>query len=422
MFDESRTRIAALLALGSLLVAGALAIESRAEDRAEAARPDPEATTPELTGHQAHVVSLIERKLTPTALGSEWIDQAQRSLSAPLPVRSPYVEEGRFVRRHGDATGYRVHVERGQRLEARVEGGLVRSGDLLVDLFRVADDSSGAPIRVRSLSPPQGALDFEPDADGDFVLRLQPKLFSAGTYRLTLRVVPLLLFPVEGRTNSAVWSGFGAPREAGRRAHHGIDIFADRGTPALAATDAYVRRVDVTPVGGKVVWLRDRTHGLSLYYAHLDSQLVRTGQTVSRGDTVGFVGNTGNARTTPTHLHFGVYVRHRGPIDPFPFVRIVDTEPSPVGADPSLAGERAEPRSAGARLRTRPSRSGRVVDRIGPDQPVRVMAATGNWYRVRLQSGQEGYLAAGEARRPYPASGAADGEASSQPARAPAAR
>ena len=87
----------------------------------------------------------------------------------------------------------------------------------------------------------------------------------------------------------------------------------------MAAAPGTVTRVNETNLGGKVVWLRD-TLGNSLYYAHLDSQAVSSGMQVNIGDTLGFVGNTGNARTTPPHLHFGVYRRGEGPVDPWWFL------------------------------------------------------------------------------------------------------
>ena len=59
----------------------------------------------------------------------------------------------------------------------------------------------------------------------------------------------------------------------------------------------------------------------SHYYAHLERPAVTTGEHVTVGDVVGYVGNTGNARTTPPHLHFGIYRRGEGPIDPLPFVQ-----------------------------------------------------------------------------------------------------
>ena len=67
--------------------------------------------------------------------------------------------------------------------------------------------------------------------------------------------------------------------------------------------------------------------GQSIYYAHLDSQAVSIGQTVKKGDIVGFMGNTGNAKTTPSHLHFGIYTGS-GAIDPILYILKRDTIPA----------------------------------------------------------------------------------------------
>jgi murein DD-endopeptidase MepM/ murein hydrolase activator NlpD len=117
-----------------------------------------------------------------------------------------------------------------------------------------------------------------------------------------------------------VQSIFGDPRDAGRRQHEGVDIFASRGTPVLSATHGVVTRVGETTRGGRVVWVWDPGRALSLYYAHLSEQHVTIGQRVDAGDVLGTVGNTGNARTTPPHLHFGIYERGRGAIDPYWFI------------------------------------------------------------------------------------------------------
>ena len=133
---------------------------------------------------------------------------------------------------------------------------------------------------------------------------------------------PALGFPVAGLDERAVQSRFGADRDGGERRHEGIDVFAPRGTPVVAATDGVASPGD-NRLGGTVVWLRDGTRGLSLYYAHLDTALVAPGQRVARGDTLGTVGTTGNARGTAPHLHFGIYGRRadgRGAVDPYPFV------------------------------------------------------------------------------------------------------
>ena len=116
-----------------------------------------------------------------------------------------------------------------------------------------------------------------------------------------------LTFPVQGWQSRGIGSPFGTERDGGRRRHRGVDLFAPRGTPVLAAAAGRVWRVGWDDLGGRVVWQRDGAHGAWLYYAHLDRQLVHFGQRVSAGDMIGLVGNTGNARTTPPHLHFGVY-------------------------------------------------------------------------------------------------------------------
>ena len=223
--------------------------------------------------------------------------------------------------------GFRFHAKSGKRIEVDVElEGTEPAFDVFVDLYRL---EAGAPIYVASGPPapaagtPQKARSIELDLldDAEYVLRIQPELESFGQYKLSIRAAPTLEFPVNGFDTRAIQSGFGAARDGGARSHHGVDIFAPRGTPAVAAVDARVSRVQQTGRGGKVVWLKPLFGNLRLYYAHLDSQAVKPGQYVFAGETIGTVGNTGNARTTPPHLHFGVYVRRRGGAwDPYPFL------------------------------------------------------------------------------------------------------
>jgi len=87
--------------------------------------------------------------------------------------------------------------------------------------------------------------------------------------------------------------------------HKGIDIFARKGTAALAAVSGVVIYRDELKLGGNVMIIlgpKWRSH----YYAHLDSVEVRFGQWVSRGQKVGEVGNTGNAIGRPAHLHYSI--------------------------------------------------------------------------------------------------------------------
>lgn len=114
------------------------------------------------------------------------------------------------------------------------------------------------------------------------------------------------LVPVAGVEAAALVSTWGAPRSGGRK-HRGTDIFAPKGTPVLAATDGMVVSIGVNGLGGNVVYLLGE--GLTLqYYAHLDAwnPELREGQHVKAGHVLGRVGNTGNAATTPSHLHFSL--------------------------------------------------------------------------------------------------------------------
>jgi murein DD-endopeptidase MepM/ murein hydrolase activator NlpD len=128
-----------------------------------------------------------------------------------------------------------------------------------------------------------------------------------------------LAFPVAGR-RSNIGSYWGASRDGGRRSHKGIDIFAKKGTPVVAIADGVVTSRGKTPVGGKVLWLKSSKHNWTAYYAHLDKQKVKSGQYVKKGQVIGTVGNTGNARYTPSHLHFGI-ATSKGWVNPLPYVK-----------------------------------------------------------------------------------------------------
>ncbi len=115
------------------------------------------------------------------------------------------------------------------------------------------------------------------------------------------------VFPVYGP--SAYGDTFGAPRgDVSGGWHHGDDIFAPLGAPILAVASGTVFSVGWNDVGGWRLWLRDQ-QGNEFYYAHLSAYtaLAVNGRHVHAGDVLGFVGNTGDAATTPFHLHFEVH-------------------------------------------------------------------------------------------------------------------
>lgn len=156
------------------------------------------------------------------------------------------------------------------------------------------------------------------EADGIYVTRLQPPLRRRGAFVVALRTRPSLAFPIADGPPRQAASAFGVARDAGRRRHEGIDLFAPRGTAVLAVASG-VARASTNRLGGNVVWLHAPAAGRTYYDAHLDRWAVGPFSVVRAGDVIGYVGNTGNAVTTAPHLHFGIY--QRGAIDPWPFVQ-----------------------------------------------------------------------------------------------------
>jgi murein DD-endopeptidase MepM/ murein hydrolase activator NlpD len=130
------------------------------------------------------------------------------------------------------------------------------------------------------------------------------------------------VFPVYGP--SSFTDTFGAFRgDVPGNWHHGDDIFAPLGAPVLACADGIVFSIGWNDVGGNRLWLRD-SEGNEFYYAHLSafSPLAKNGHYVKAGEVLGFVGNTGDATGTPTHLHFEVhpasliFMGYDGAVDP----------------------------------------------------------------------------------------------------------
>lgn len=132
----------------------------------------------------------------------------------------------------------RVSAERGQRVDVEVSLDTDPGAIVFLDAFRAPRDSLAEPDRVASADEPARSLSFEVRRD---IVRVQPELLRGGRYTLTVVVGPSLAFPVEGADNPDIGSVFGDDRDAGRRLHHGIDIFAARGTPVLSASRGVAR-------------------------------------------------------------------------------------------------------------------------------------------------------------------------------------
>jgi murein DD-endopeptidase MepM/ murein hydrolase activator NlpD len=117
-----------------------------------------------------------------------------------------------------------------------------------------------------------------------------------------------LLLPVAGANMAKVEDTFNDGRDGGDRTHHALDILAPRGTPILSADDGRILRMTSNSLGGITMYTVDPENRLVYYYAHLDhyNDAMSPGRTIVRGDTLGFVGTTGNAPKDTPHLHFQV--------------------------------------------------------------------------------------------------------------------
>jgi len=146
------------------------------------------------------------------------------------------------------------------------------------------------PVKGPGVGPEKPSFEVRPPPD------VTPRL-TAGGY----------VFPVYGPCSFG--DTFGAPRgDIVSGWHHGADIFGQLGAPLLAVADGTVFSVGWNDVGGFRLWLRDQA-GNEFYYAHLSafSPFAVNGRQVKAGTVLGFMGNTGDAATTPYHLHFEIH-------------------------------------------------------------------------------------------------------------------
>ncbi len=135
----------------------------------------------------------------------------------------------------------------------------------------------------------------------------------------TAAAPPSLPVPVDGVRPRQIADTWGAVRSGGRT-HEGVDIFAPRGTPVRSTTRGLVLRVGTLRLGGQTVAVLGPALHVH-YYAHLDRYgAFRAGDLVERGDVLGYVGDTGNAKGTPFHLHYGVYTPS-GAVNPRPLLK-----------------------------------------------------------------------------------------------------
>lgn len=111
--------------------------------------------------------------------------------------------------------------------------------------------------------------------------------------------------PLAGARLSSAFGWRNDPMEGGSRRHAGIDLAASAGTPVVATSDGVISGAGWDGGYGLLVSIAHGS-GVQTRYGHLSRLNVAVGQTVARGDVIGFVGSTG--RSTGPHVHYEVRV------------------------------------------------------------------------------------------------------------------
>jgi murein DD-endopeptidase MepM/ murein hydrolase activator NlpD len=137
-----------------------------------------------------------------------------------------------------------------------------------------------------------------------------------------------LEIPVEGVDDDDLRDTFSDSRDG--RLHEALDIMAPRHTPVRAVENGRIVKLFSSKAGGVTMYMFDPSQTFCYYYAHLDRYAagLKEGQTVGRGEVIGYVGSTGNASPDAPHLHFAIFrlMPERQwwkgePINPYPVLK-----------------------------------------------------------------------------------------------------
>jgi len=195
---------------------------------------------------------------------------------------------------------------------------------VLLDLEAEAEDLS-----IALENSAQVARDTFEDLEGEcrtLYARRQSELAAArareaarrggGAGGVSAEATPGFICPMDPWSTSFT-NDWGNPRSGGRT-HKGTDVFAPMGQPVYAVADGTIS-LGNGGLGGTTIWLT-ADYGVAFYYAHLSGFAdVSSGQRVSKGQPIGYNGNTGNARGGSPHLHFQIRPGGRSGVDVNPF-------------------------------------------------------------------------------------------------------
>ncbi|WP_417884822.1 peptidoglycan DD-metalloendopeptidase family protein [Zunongwangia sp.] len=321
-------------------------------------------------------------------LFSIWNEQYKLGLQDNLKISLPYTENGHFLPKSFPVYTYNMKLHAGEIFNFEILTDSVN--DLVfIDFYLNSNDSLHSLKKLKSSKIDEHYFDYEIEKTGNYTLIFQPGIETHSNFVVKFYTTPTYIFPVLGAKNRNIQSYWGATRDEGSRSHEGIDIFSERGTPVLAVTNGRLGFTGKKGLGGKQVWLNDTKRRQSIYYAHLDS-IAKTSGSVKKGDTLGFVGNTGNARTTPPHLHFGIY--RQGAINPLYFVyQSGNFKPKLQHFDSNATNLLVE--SKLANLRNQPTTyNSTILDQVKNKDTLQLLGKTEDWYHVRSKNKSASFI------------------------------
>ena len=266
---------------------------------------------------------------------TDWLNAGTYALNHPFFTPDVYAESGRVYSNIYSATAFSTEIKTGQQLTVSFKSDPGAAFKTYLELWRAGDTLTGRlPALLIAADTALNFIAYNAAHDERLVIRFQQELGTSGSYNFHFQTGPSLQFPIPSDVRSAIGSLWNDPRDGGTRKHEGVDIFAPKHSPAIAVADGLVLTVSESELGGKYVFMQPKDADYNVYYAHLDSQLVSPGQRVSAGQVLGLTGNTGNARYTPSHLHFGIY-SPAGAIDPLLFIKpVMQQEKKPPLSSP----------------------------------------------------------------------------------------
>ena len=343
-----------------------------------------------VTPREHYEKELYKAKMENTAAAQTWFSVGEAVLNDSVFSNVPY-QERFYLGDSVPAQAIRLNIPEGRRLvitPSREPSDT--SAHFFMELYKIK--RNGKPQRLDYISDKTQSLTYINNDSDTLLLRLQTGLNEQTAVALSLTTEPALAFPVSGHSMSSVISFWGADRDGGVRSHEGIDIRAKRGTPVVAAQNGFVTQTGTNNLGGKVVFLSSMSSPYSLYYAHLDSQLVSVGERVVVGDTLGLVGNTGNAITTAPHLHFGIYARGSGAVNPLPFI---DNRKEKIAGLPQRSRWLGDTvrirRKANLYVSPKFEKSGQIAS-LSANTLVRILGEMAKGFRIETEDGTKGYI------------------------------